>query len=159
MEEVFVDAGPPATHGDSRSDNSFDPWQPVDSSRAVPICLVADGGQDQLRIELVPTELAPLQVRLVALASIFALAAAVFWIRRSPAALVLVTAWPQAVVITVGLATWAWLRPSVLGLLIAAVGVGLVLRRLVVTRENSAQEKSPRHDNTRQPNSIPEESA
>jgi hypothetical protein len=159
MDEVFVDAGPANAHGDSQADSSLGLGPTVDSSDSTRICLVADGGQDELGIELVPTERAQWQTRLFALTSIFALAMAVFWVCRTPAALMLVTAWPQEVLIAVGLATWAWLRPSALGLLIAAVGVGLVLRRLVVWREAGAQNKSPRHDNTRQSTSIPEESA
>jgi hypothetical protein len=159
MDEVFVDAGPAAARSDPQPEAAIDAWQAADLSHSTPVCLVADGGQDQLSIELVPVELAPSQARLAALASIFALAAAAFWIRRTPAALEFLTAWPQAMLIVIGLAIWAWLRPSALGLLIAAIGVGLVLRRLVVTRRIIAQEKSPRHDNTRQPNSIPEDSA
>jgi hypothetical protein len=161
MDEVFVDAGPAAAHADPQPEAAIDPWQgqAADLSHSTPVCLVADGGQDQLSIELVPVELTPSQARLAALASIFVLAAAAFWIRRVPAASALLTAWPQATLVLIGLATWAWLRPSALGLLIAAIGVGLVLRRLVASRRNMAQEKSPRHDNTRQPNSIPEDSA
>jgi len=158
MEEVFADAGP-AAHAEVQPGTSTNAWQTAASSHSSPICLVADGGQDQLRVELVPVELAPLPARLAALASIFALAVAAYWVRRRPAVLALVTAWPQATLIVIGVATWAWLRPSALGLLIVAVGVGLALRKLFASREKSVLEKSPRHDNTRQPSSIPEDSA
>lgn len=159
MEDVFADAGPVAAHADSRPEISHDPWALAGSIHSTPICLVADGGQDQLRLEIVPAEMSPLQGRLVALTSLGVVAAIAFWIRRRPDVLAMVTVWPQATVIVIGVAAWAWLRPSALGLLIAAVGVGLLLRKLIAARQNSAREKSPRHDNTRQPSSIPDDSA
>ena len=69
------------------------------------------------------------------------------------------TTWPEITAIVIGFAAWAWLRPSFVGLLISAVGVGLAIRRLYLSQKNEGPIKSPRHDNTRQSNSIPEESA
>ena len=153
VEEVFSETELSSIRPESPDGGKIDPWQDAASTFGDRTCFVADGGQDRLRVELVPTTLTPMQTRFVALASIVGLAIAALRLVRRPAALDFLQHWPEAAGIVVGLAAWAWLRPSWLGLLTVVGCFVLLLRRLY------AAKKSPRHDSTKQSNSIPEELA
>jgi hypothetical protein len=116
-------------------------------------CFVSDGDQDHLVVDWVPDGITAGETRFAALASLAALSLAAFWLIRRPAALELVENWREAVGVVLGLAAWAWLRPSGAGLVVAGVCLFLLLRRL------HRERKSPRHDSTNQPSSIPKEMA
>jgi hypothetical protein len=61
--------------------------------------------------------------------------------------------WPEAAGLALGLSAWAWLRPSVFGLLLASVSIVLFARRIIGAR------KSPRHDGSNQPSESAEQLA
>jgi hypothetical protein len=132
---------------------AFDPWRAATSSPDDCICFISDGGQNRLLVELVPDSLTATATRVVVLASIAALALTAIWLIRTPPALELAERWPEGVGFLGGLAAWAWLRPSAVGLVVAAVSLTLFVRRFYL------EKISPRHDGSQQSNSIPEELA
>jgi hypothetical protein len=91
-------------------------------------------GQDELRIEWVPEALTPLASRLVVLSCVIVLAAAAGWLVNRPATRDVLVRWPFATAALSGLAAWAWLRPSWLGLAIAMVSLCLWLREMLRSR-------------------------
>lgn len=91
-------------------------------------CYVAEGGADRLVLNLVPTIATPRQIQVLGLLMIVGLSAASAWLIRSPVAADFLCRWPHVVGILLGIAYWAWLRPSWVGLLIAAVSLWLALR-------------------------------
>jgi len=150
---VFADAELSIGRADRPAVETLDPWLAASPTLGVQLCFVADGGAERLRIELVPSELTRVEIRMVTLVSIALVAAAAVWLVRTPAAREVVQSWPQAVGVIAGLTVWAWLRPSALGLFVAVVSLGLLVGRLARAR------KSPRHDSTKQSSTIPEELA
>ncbi|MEX2092203.1 MAG: hypothetical protein WD971_05975, partial [Pirellulales bacterium] len=132
---------------------AFDLWQDAASGPGDRVCFISDGGQDRLYVELVPDGLTVATTRFAALASLAALALAAIWLVRTPPALELAKGWPEAVGVVLGLAAWAWLRPSLAGLVVVAVSLTLVVRRLYLER------KAPRHNSSKHSNSIQEELA
>ena len=81
---------------------------------------VAEGGAPQLTVHLVPQTATPRQMQIAALLAVVSGALATILLMRQPAAADLFCRWPHAVVFLIGLAYWAWLWPSWLGLLVAA---------------------------------------
>jgi hypothetical protein len=142
-------ASPVATMGPS----NLDPWLDAPNGADDRVCLISDGNENDATVEFVPEGMTAGQTRFVLLATLAAVAAAAVWLVRNPPALRLAEKWPEATGLGLGLLAWAWLRPSILGLVIAAVSLALLARRIIRER------KSPRHDSSDQPNSIPEEVA
>jgi hypothetical protein len=132
---------------------AFDPWQVAASGSRDRVCIISDGDQDRLLVELAPDGLTAAETRLAALASLAAVALATIWLIRTPPAQRFAERRPEAVGVVVGLVAWAWLRPSVVGLLVSVVSLCLLVRRIY--RERT----SPGHDSSNQPSSIPEELA
>jgi hypothetical protein len=89
---------------------------------------VAEGGSDCLNLQIQPMDLAPGQVRLIGLPLIAAALIGGIWLMRWPAAADFFCRWPHAVGILIGIAYWAWMWPSWVGILIAAASVWLALR-------------------------------
>jgi hypothetical protein len=88
---------------------------------------VAEGGDPVLSIELSATPTAG-KTRLTGLAVIAIAAAATISLLRRPAAWDIVCRWPHAVAFLLGLAYWAYLWPSWVGIVIAIVSLLLALR-------------------------------
>ena len=89
---------------------------------------VAEGGNDRLGLELSPTGYTTNQTRLIALPLTAVLLVGTIWLMRLPAATDFIYRWPHALGILFGIAYWAWLWPSWLGLLIVAGSLWLALR-------------------------------
>ncbi|HVT27074.1 MAG TPA: hypothetical protein VHE81_03560, partial [Lacipirellulaceae bacterium] len=89
---------------------------------------VAEGGKEQLNLELRPLAPTAAQTRLFGLLLIAAILVAVVGLMRWPAAMDFVNRWPHAFGILFGITYWAFLWPSWLGLVIAAIGLWLALR-------------------------------
>jgi hypothetical protein len=84
---------------------------------------VAEGGADELTVELVPATATATQTRVVGSLAILAAAAASIWLMRRPAATDFLYRWPHTIMFLVGIAYWAWLWPSWMGLVIAGVSL------------------------------------
>ena len=91
-------------------------------------CFVAEGGADQLTLQLNPSAGTRARTRLVAWLLLLGLAATGNWLRRSPTAVDFFCRWPEVLGILLGVVYWAWLWPSWVGLLIVAVSLWLSLR-------------------------------
>ena len=89
---------------------------------------VAEGGNDRLTLHLQPLGPTSSQIRIVGLPLIATLMIAVIWLMRQPAAVDALCRWPHACGVLIGIAYWAWLWPSWLGILIAAVSMWMGLR-------------------------------
>jgi hypothetical protein len=89
---------------------------------------VAEGGSDSLNLQIQLMDFSPGQVRLIGLPLIAAALIGGIWLMRWPAATDFFCRWPHAVGILIGIAYWAWMWPSWVGILIAAVSVWLALR-------------------------------
>jgi hypothetical protein len=89
---------------------------------------VAEGGNERLALTLEPTALSPNQSRAIGLLTVFAAMIASLWLMRRPAALDFLHRWPQLMGVLLGIAWWAWLWPSWLGILMAGASVWLALR-------------------------------
>jgi hypothetical protein len=92
---------------------------------------VADGGAEQLDIEIVPTEWTPLAGRVAAVSSIVLLAAAVGWFFVQPWATDVCVRWRYAIGALIGLVAWACVQPSWIGLLVASASFVLWIRVLL----------------------------
>jgi hypothetical protein len=88
---------------------------------------VAEGGNPTLVIEMNSMTASPRRVQIGGLLAIVGLALAAISLIRVPAAADAFYRWPHAVMFLGGLAYWAWMRPSWLGLLISAASLLLVL--------------------------------
>lgn len=116
-------------------------------------CFVSDGGSERLAIEFPsPTWLAPV-ARYWAIVPLAAIATATYWLTRTPQRINRSESRSELWGLMIGLGAWYWLRPSLVGLAIAGVSAVLLAKRLLRER------KSPRHDSSKLPNSIPEELA
>jgi hypothetical protein len=89
---------------------------------------VADGDAARLVVSGLPSSVKQRQAQLGGLVAIFAIAASTIAIMRWPAGREFFCRWPHAIAFVMGLAYWAFLWPSVLGLLIAAGSTWLALR-------------------------------
>ncbi len=89
---------------------------------------VAEGGNDRLTLHLQPLGLASSRFRLVGLLLISASLIAAIWLMRHPTAVDALCRWPHACGVLVGIAYWAWMWPSWLGIVIAAASLWLALR-------------------------------
>lgn len=121
---------------DSNRENAAKPVTGMNSAQSRPVSLpagawsyyVAEGGNAELALDLRPSSLTPGESRAIGLLAIVAAAAAGIWLIRRPAALDLLYRWPHLIGVVVGIAWWAWLWPSWVGLLIAAANIWLALR-------------------------------
>lgn len=89
---------------------------------------VAEGGNDRLNLQIQPQNLTATQVRLIGLPLIAALLITGIWLMRLPAANDFLCRWPHALGILFGIAYWAWMWPSWVGILIATGCLWLALR-------------------------------
>jgi hypothetical protein len=117
-----VDPPPPAS-----SAPSLVAAPPIDLAGGRWIHAVAEGGNPVLSIERRSTP-TPGQARLAALAMVAIVAVAMLTLVRRPAAWDAVCRWPHAFAFLLGIAYWAALWPSWLGIVIAAASVLLALR-------------------------------
>lgn len=92
------------------------------------IYCVAEGGADELTLDLAPVPASSRQVRVVGTAAIICAAAASVWLMRRPAATDFLYRWPHAIAFLFGIAVWAWLWLSWVGILIAAGSLFLAWR-------------------------------
>ncbi|HEY3395311.1 MAG TPA: hypothetical protein VGK58_21600 [Lacipirellulaceae bacterium] len=117
-----LDPSPPAY-----SPRSFVPDPPMEFAGGQWIHGVAEGGDPVLSIELrsIPTAG---QARAAALAMVAGTAAGSVWLLRRPAAWDALCRWPHALGFLLGIAYWAALWPSWLGIVIAAASLLLALR-------------------------------
>jgi hypothetical protein len=90
---------------------------------------VAEGDSPRLIVNVDAALAIPRQTLLRDLLVVLAIATVAIALIRRPAVWEQFWRWPHAVVFLLGMAFWAWLSPSWLGLLIAAVSVWLALRR------------------------------
>jgi hypothetical protein len=114
------------------------------------IYCVAEGGGQALTVDLGPPAAASTTSRVTGISAVIASAAASVWLLRRPAAADFLYRWPHAMAFLVGVAAWAWLRPSWAGLLIAAASLLLAGRRgwpgRSLPRERSTVLRIPRSD-------------
>jgi hypothetical protein len=89
---------------------------------------VTDGGLDRLIVQSVSSDVRSWQSPLVGMFAIVCVSVAAFVAMRRPRVVDLFCEWPHAVGFLLGIAWWAWLQPSLFGLLIAAACVALGLR-------------------------------
>jgi hypothetical protein len=89
---------------------------------------VAEGGADRLVLNVVPTSTSPAEIQLLGLLIIIGLTAIGAWLFRSPVAADFLCRWAYAFGVLVGIAYWAWLWPSWLGLVFAAASLWFALR-------------------------------
>ena len=89
---------------------------------------MAEGGADELTVDLGRATATSRQIRLVGSLAILGAAAAGVWLTRRPAATDFLYRWPHTIAFLFGIAYWAWLWPSWLGILIAAASLFLALR-------------------------------
>ncbi len=81
---------------------------------------IADGGSDQLPIQVGPERAAPWQAQALGIFLIVGVAIAGVLVVRSPHAVDFICRWPHALGVLIGVVYWAWLWPSWLGLAIVA---------------------------------------
>jgi hypothetical protein len=117
-----IDPSPPAS-----SAQSLVTEPPMDLAGGPWIHAVAEGGNPVLSIERRSTP-TPGQTRAAALAMVAVAAAAALSLARRPAAWDALCRWPHAFAFLLGIAYWAALWPSWLGIVIAGASVLLALR-------------------------------
>ncbi|MGE3242376.1 MAG: hypothetical protein AB7I57_14975 [Pirellulales bacterium] len=133
--------------------DTIDPGQLASISAGDLACFVSDGGRSPLVVDLAPAAWTAERTRYALLASLGALALVTVWLTRTTERLERVKNWPEAWGLLLGLAGWIWLSPSLVGLAVAVASAVLLVRRW------QRERKSPRHDSSKLPNSIPEELA
>jgi hypothetical protein len=89
---------------------------------------VAEGGSDHLKLQLQPEIPTTRQIQAMGLLSILGLLAATIWLIRFQPAADFICRWPHLLGVLLGVAYWAWMWPSWLGILIAGVNVWLAIR-------------------------------
>lgn len=124
---------------------AFDPWSGLEADSDNQVCFISDGNECQALVEFIPPGMTPNASRIALLVALAAVGMAAVWVARRPKAVETIEQWPEAVGLTLGIVAWAWLRPSVLGLLLVAMCMALLARRMIRAR------KSPRHDSFNQP--------
>ncbi len=100
---------------------------------------VAEGGNNRLDLQLQRVEPTTAQIQLIGLLLIVSLLSASIWLMRWPVSADFICRWPHAVGVLLGVAYWAWLWPSWLGILIGAVSVWLALRFVWPGRSRRAE--------------------
>ncbi len=110
----------------------------ADDSRSAPAAVapsaedwvycVTDGDLDRLTIEDAPSAAGSMQSRYVALLAVVSLSITAIALLRRPAVWDFLYQWPHAVGFLLGIAYWAWLQPSWLGLVFAAASLALAFR-------------------------------
>lgn len=138
---------------DQTMDEAIEPGSVAMVSNGSEICFVSDGGSGRLEVQFSTPVWSALQNRYLAILPLVALATATWWLSRQSDRVQFTTDWPEAWVLTVGLVIWYFSRLSPIGMVIAIVSAVFLARRIVIGR------KSPRHDSSKLPNSIPEEMA
>lgn len=114
---------------------------------------VSDGYGNGLSIRLKPATWLVPHSRNFALAAVGLAVLVSIFVARSPQTMARMEQWPEIWALVLGIAAWFWLRPGLVGFVIATAAGVLLARRL------HREKKSPRHDSSKLPNSIPEESA
>jgi hypothetical protein len=104
------------------------PWDHARRAGSRWINCVADGDSAQILVNLDDQVSTPSQSRIRDLLLIGGAAAVAIALMRRPVAGDLLWRWPQTAAFLVGMAYWAWLWPSWIGLLIAAASVWLAMR-------------------------------
>jgi hypothetical protein len=149
MQEFFA-AAPWNSAAPAAAAGSFDPWRELEADLDAEVCFISDGKEHRALVEFISPGMTPMESRIVLLVSLAAVGLAAVWLARRPNMVETLEHWPEAVGLVLGVVAWAWLRPSLLGLLVAAVCAALLVRRLMRAR------KSPRHDSSNQPSEIAE---
>jgi hypothetical protein len=103
-------------------------WEPAQDAADAWFDCVANGDAARLVVHLAGDSATSIPARIRALLIVVAIAGAMIAIMRWPAARDLLWRWPHAAAFLFGLAYWAWLSPSWIGLVIAAGNVWLALR-------------------------------
>jgi hypothetical protein len=148
INEIFAAAEWNAAASPAAVTASLDPWGEIESDFGNQVCFISDGNEHYALVEFVAPGITPLESRVILLVSLAAVGAVAVWLAGRPAAMEGVVVWPELAGLALGLLAWGWLRPSVLGLLLAAVSAVLLVRRFLRAR------KSPRHDSSNQPSEI-----
>jgi hypothetical protein len=104
---------------------NLDSWVPPQLGQWT--CFVASGDANELGIDFSSANLASWKVQAIGLAAVVTLAAAAIAFMRWPASSDFVYRWPHAIAFLAGIAAWAWLQPSFLGLLVAGGSIILML--------------------------------
>jgi hypothetical protein len=91
-------------------------------------CFVAEGGSDHLTLESSRAAMNPLQTPIFAVLIALVLALFAFSLNRRPEVVDCLYRWPHAIGIVVGIAYWAWLSPSWVGLVIVVISTSLAVR-------------------------------
>jgi len=116
-------------------------------------CFVSEGNHSPLFVQLTTATWTANRTRYFLLGTLGALAIASAWLVRSPQRLARFEGRPEVWALALGLAAWLWLQPSLAGLAIAIGAAVLLVRRIC------REKKSPRHDSSKLPSSIPEDLA
>jgi hypothetical protein len=87
-----------------------------------------DGGLDRLTLKMATDNVDSPYGRAIAVLVVVSLSAAALLLLHRPGASDLLYQWPHAVGVLIGIAGWAWLQPSWLGLLIAMGCIALAVR-------------------------------
>jgi hypothetical protein len=83
------------------------------------IFCIAEGGADELTVDIQPATATSRQTRLLGSLAIIGAGAAAVWLMRRPAATDFLYRWPHAITFLMGIVFWAWLWPSWVGLVIS----------------------------------------
>jgi hypothetical protein len=89
---------------------------------------ITDGSHDRLVIDTAVDESISVWAPVTGTIAVLSLTMAAIFLMRWPAAWDILYRWPHAVGFAIGLTYWAFLRPSWLGLLIAAASVAIAFR-------------------------------
>ena len=103
-------------------------WESEWSATADWIYCVAEGNATRVEVQAIYSPATQSQSRLMALLAVVVLAIGAVAIVRWPTGREWITRWPHAVAFTAGLAYWAFLWPSALGLVVALASLWLALR-------------------------------
>ena len=122
--------GPNSDNGAAISSNAESPIAPQLAAPAADewTYYVAEGGNDRLPLHFRLLEPTATQNRLSGLLLIAGSLIATIWLMRRPTAIDFLYRWPHACGVLLGIAYWASLWPSWLGILIAAASLWLALR-------------------------------
>ena len=103
------------------------PWERAEHVAGEWIYCVADGDSGQLLLNL-SSQTSTAQTRIRDVLLVLGVAAAAIALMRVPATRDVLWRWPHAAAFLLGMACWAWLWPSWIGLLIAVTSLWFVLR-------------------------------
>jgi hypothetical protein len=121
--EVIVTPELPPSLGARSSTKPRPAEQPAFSPESRTTYFVAEGGVDHLLVEIMPTQASPRKIQTFGLLAIAGLTLVGAWLSRSAVAADFLCRWPHAAGVAIGIAYWAWLWPSWLGLVIIAASL------------------------------------